>query len=101
MKLIYRATDDGDTASMFHKKCDNLSPLLILIKTTKHRRFGGFTQETFESCEKPKGKLDGSPFIFSLDKLKSYDVQEGQNAICSFKSNGPIFFMGMNLVIYI
>ena len=101
MKLIYRATDDGDTASMFHKKCDNLSPLLILIKTTKHRRFGGFTQESFESCEKPKGKLDGSAFIFSLDKLKSYDVQEGQNAICSCKDNGPIFYGNESCNIYL
>ena len=101
MKLIYRATDDGDTADMFHKKCDNLSPLLILIKTTKHRRFGGFTQATFESPEKPKGKLDGSAFIFSLDKLKSYDVQEGQNAICSCKNNGPIFYGNESCNIYL
>ena len=101
MKLIYRASDDGDTADMFHKKCDNLSPLLILIKTTKHRRFGGFTQATFESPEKPKGKLDGSAFIFSLDKLKSYDVQEGQNAICSCKNNGPIFYGNESCNIYL
>ena len=101
MKLIYRATDDGDTADAFHKKCDNLSPLLILIKTTKHRRFGGFTQATFESSEKPKGKLDGSAFIFSLDKLKSYDVQEGQNAICSCKKNGPIFYGNESCNIYL
>ena len=101
MKLIYRATDDGDTADAFHKKCDNLSPLLILIKTTKHRRFGGFTQATFESSEKPKGKLDGSAFIFSLDKLKSYDVQEGQNAIYSCKKNGPIFYGNESCNIYL
>ena len=101
MKLIYRATDDGDTAEMFHKKCDNISPLLLLIKTTKHRRFGGFTQSTFESTEEPKGKLDGSAFIFSLDKLKSYDVQEGQNAICSCKKNGPIFYGNESCNIYL
>ena len=101
MKLIYRASDDGDTAEMFHKKCDNLCPLLILIKTTKHRRFGGFTQETFESTNEFKGKLDGSAFIFSLDKLKSYDVQEGQNAICSCKNNGPIFYGNESCNIYL
>ena len=101
MKLIYRASDDGDTAEMFHKKCDNISPLLILIKTTKHRRFGGFTQEYFESTEKPVGKLDGSAFIFSLDKFKSYDVQEGQNAICSCKEKGPIFYGNESCNIYL
>ena len=101
MKLIYRATDDGDTAEMFHKKCDNISPLLILIKTTKHRRFGGFTQSCFESTDKPTGKLDGSAFIFSLDKLKSYDVQEGQNAICTSKEKGPIFYGNESCNIYL
>ena len=92
MKLIYRATDDGDTAEIFHKKCDNISPILILIKTDQHRRFGGFTQAFFESTEKLEGKQDGSAFIFSLDKLKSYDVQEGQNPICTCKNKGPIFY---------
>ena len=101
MKLIYRATDDGDTAEMFHKKCDNISPILLLIKTTKHRRFGGFTQSCFESTDKPTGKLDGSAFIFSLDKLKSYDVQEGQNAICTFKEKGPIFYGNESSNIYL
>jgi len=101
MKLIYRATDDGDTAEMFHKKCDNLSPLLILIKTTKHRRFGGFTQECYESCNEMKGKLDGSAFIFSLDKFKSYDVQEGQKAICTCKEKGPIFYGNESCNIYL
>ena len=92
MKLIYRATDDGDKAEIFHQKCDNISPILIMIKTDQHRRFGGFTQTFFESTEKPVGKLDGSAFIFSLDKLKSYDVQEGQNPICTCKDKGPIFY---------
>ena len=92
MKLIYRATDDGDTAEMFHEKCDNISPILILIKTDQHRRFGGFTQACYESTEKLEGKKDGSAFIFSLDRLKSYDVQEGQNPIGTCKNNGPIFY---------
>ena len=92
MKLIYRATEDGDTAEAFHNKCDNIFPILILIKTDQHRRFGGFTQTFFESNEDMKSKPDGSAFIFSLDKLKSYDVQEGQNPICTCKTKGPIFY---------
>ena len=77
---------------MFHEKCDNISPILILIKTDQHRRFGGFTQACYESTEKLEGKKDGSAFIFSLDRLKSYDVQEGQNPIGTCKNNGPIFY---------
>ena len=74
MKLIYRATDDGDKAEIFHQKCDKICPILILIKTDLHRRFGGFTQACYESTEKLEGRKDGSAFIFSLDKLRSYDV---------------------------
>ena len=92
MKLIYRASDDGDKAENFHQKCDKICPILILIKTDKHKRFGGFTQACFESTEELVGKQDGSAFIFSLDKLKSYDVQEGQNPIGTCKKNGPIFY---------
>ncbi len=92
MKLLYRATDDGDTAENFHQKCDKICPILILIKTDQHRRFGGFTQAFYESTEKLEGRKDGSAFIFSLDKLKSYDVQEGQNPIGTCKKNGPIFY---------
>ena len=92
MKLIYRASDDGDKAENFHQKCDKICPILILIKTDQHRRFGGFTQAFYESTEKLEGRKDGSAFIFSLDKLKSYDVQEGQNPIGTCKKNGPIFY---------
>lgn len=101
MKLIYRATDDGDTARVFHRKCDGISPLLILIKTIKNRRFGGFTQSTYESTDDFLGKQDGSAFIFSLDKLRCYDVQEGQNAICCCKNNGPIFYGNESCNIYL
>ena len=92
MKLIYRATNDGDKAEIFHQKCDKICPILILIKTDLHRRFGGFTQACYESTEKLEGRKDGSAFIFSLDKLRSYDVQEGQNPIGTCKNNGPIFY---------
>jgi cell division septum initiation protein DivIVA len=33
-KLIYKAKRDGDQASDFHSKCDNMGPLLIIIQTT-------------------------------------------------------------------
>ena len=101
MKLIYRASEDGDTAKVFHKKCDGISPLLVLIKTIKHRRFGGFTQSSYESTDDFQGKQDGSAFIFTLDKLRCYDVQEGQNAICCCKNNGPIFYGNESCNIYL
>lgn len=35
IKLIYKASRDGDTASKYHELCDNKNPLITLIKTKK------------------------------------------------------------------
>ena len=44
-KLLYRATEDGNTAQAFHQKCDNISGTLTIVKTTKGLRFGGYTEQ--------------------------------------------------------
>ena len=92
LKLLYRATRDGDKASTFHKYCDGICPLVILVKTKKEIRFGGFTETYFESTKEYKGKKDDNAFIFSLDKLKSYNIEKGQNAILCYKNYGPVFY---------
>ena len=91
-KLLYRATRDGDKAINFHKNCDGICPILVLIKTKKERRFGGFTEAYFESTKEYKGKRDDKAFIFSLDRLKFYNIEKGQNAILCFKNYGPVFY---------
>ena len=92
MKLIYSASEDGDSPTVFHSACDGISPVLVFIKTTKNFRFGGFTEVPFESSKVFKGKKDDNAFIFSIDRLKTYDVEEGQNATCSYKNYGPVFY---------
>ena len=91
-KLLYRATRDGDKAIKFHKYCDGICPLVVLVKTRKEIRFGGFTETYFESTKEFRGKRDDKAFIFSLDKLKKYDIEKGQNAILCFKNYGPVFY---------
>ena len=34
-KLLYRATQDGNSIQTFHNKCDNIMGTLSIIKTTK------------------------------------------------------------------
>ena len=68
--LLYKASRDGDKAKDFHSKCDNFKNTLILIKTKKGLRFGGFT------CQKWDGngdKKDKNAFCFSIDKFKIYN----------------------------
>ena len=92
MRLIYRASDDGDTPYKFHRLCDGLSPLIVLIKTTYNVRFGGFTEAYFETSDELIGKRSNTAFLFNLDREKAFDIIEGQNAICCHKNYGPVFY---------
>ena len=91
LKLIYTATNDGDSAEDFHLHCDGYAPLIILIKTTKNVVFGGFTEKPFYSTKKRIGNKDDNAFIFSVDRMKTYEVEKGTIATCSFRDYGPVF----------
>ena len=92
MKLRYSASKDGDSAEIFHSLCDGLAPLIVLIKTTKGVKFGGYTETPFEFSKKRKGNKDDNAFIFSINKEKTYDVEKGTNATCSYRNYGPVFY---------
>jgi len=77
LNLIYRTTRDGDLGQNFHKLCDGLSPILLLIKTTHNVRFGEYTETYFEGTSEYLGKRDDNAFIFSLDKRKYYNIEKG------------------------
>ena len=92
LNLIYRGTRDGDMGQNFHKLCDGLSPILLIIKTTHNIRFGGYTETYFEATSEYMGKKDDNAFIFSLDKRKYYNIKKGENAILCYKNYGPVFY---------
>jgi len=92
MELKYSATEDGDACTIFHSLCDGLCPILALVKTKKGKRFGGFTTEPYQSSNTFKGKVDDQAFIFSIDKKKTYEVEKGTKAVCSYKNYGPVFY---------
>lgn len=87
--LIFKATIDGDKADAFHNVCDQYNNTLVLIKTDKGRRFGGFTYEKWEGED--VNKIDNRAFIFSLDKKKVFPIKKGEEAIGCYKLNGPDF----------
>ena len=92
LNLIYRGTRDGDMGQDFHKLCDGLSPILLIIKTTHNVRFGGYTETYFEGTNEYLGKKDDNAFIYNLDKRKYYNIKKGQNAILCYKNYGPVFY---------
>ena len=95
-KIIFRSNIDGDLAQTFHQKCDKIKNTLILIKASGNKRFGGFTSETWDGDD--VNKKDDKSFIFSIDKMKVYDIIEGENAINCNPDLGPVFVNQIKLL---
>jgi hypothetical protein len=97
LNLLYKATIDGDRAEVFHKKCDGAKSSLVLVKSANDKRFGGYTTRDWKgnSIE----KKDNNAFVFSLDKMKIYDIIPGEDAIGCYPKYGPVF-LGCQIRIY-
>ena len=97
INLLYKASVDGDKASVFHEKCDQAKSTIVLVETLNGKRFGGFTTCSWEgNCE---DKTDPQAFIFSLDKMETYDNIPGDEAIGCYPKFGPIF-LGCQIKIF-
>ena len=97
INLLYKASADGDSASVFHEKCDKAKSTIVLIETKNEMRFGGFTTCSWSgNCV---DKEDSKAFIFSLDKMKTYDNIPGDEAIGCYPKFGPIF-LGCQIKIF-
>ena len=97
LNLLYKASIDSDKAAAFHSKCDGAKSSLVLIESGNGKRFGGFT-----SCDwkgKSIDKKDDNAFVFSLDKMKIYDIIQGEDAIGCYPKFGPVF-LGCQIRIY-
>ena len=97
LNLLYKAIVDSDKAEIFHRKCDSAEKTLVLIRSANGKRFGGFTSCSWEGNSLEK--KDENAFIFSLDKMKIYNVIQGEDAIGCFPNFGPVF-LGCQIRIY-
>ena len=84
-----KSDEDADKAEVFHEKGDDAESSLVLIKSGNGKRFGGYTSCNWKgnSIE----KKDENAFVFSLDKMKTYDNIPGEDAIGCYPKYGPIF----------
>ena len=97
VNLLYKASTDSDKAAAFHAKCDQAKSSIVLVETDKGKRFGGFTTCSWSGdCIEKK---DEEAFVFSLDKMKTYDNIPGEDAIGCYPKFGPIF-LGCQIRIY-
>ena len=102
LELLYRASRDGDNGKRFHELCDKKRGLLILIKTDKYIKFGGFTDAEFISYQNPEKKAAGKNgygninFLFQINKRKVYNLKQSEEnkkyaAIFCRSDVGPCF----------
>lgn len=89
LNLIFKKSRDGNTTQSFHNYCDNKGKTLIMIETTKGRKFGGFTNENWDLTDKWKKNIND--FVFSLDLNKKYNHNQAGDSIIGCKKNGPVF----------
>ena len=95
--LLYKASIDGDSAQVVHQKCDKAKNTIVLIETKNGKRFGGYTTCNWSgNCIEKK---DSEAFIFSFDKMKTYDNIPGDNAIGCYPKFGPVF-LGCQIKIF-
>ena len=97
INLLYKASVDSDRASAFHEKCDQAQNTIVLVETKNGKRFGGYTTCSWSgNCV---DKNDPEAFIFSFDKMKTYDNIPGDEAIGCYPKFGPIF-LGCQIKIF-
>ena len=94
--LLYRATIDGDSFKTFHSKVDGKAPTIILIKTTKDKKWGAYTNNPWSST----GGCDDHPkavyFLFSISNQKKYIRKEGvTRSVCGTEKIRFCDTMGM------
>jgi hypothetical protein len=91
IKLMYKASSNGDNVNSFQDSCLLVQNILVLILTNKNKCFGGFTHSSFEIN---KYKYDPFAFLFSLDTKEIYPIlsKYEKMAINCYEDNFPIIF---------
>ena len=88
LKLLYRASIDGDTPEIFHSKCDGISPTISIFKTSDNYTFGGYSDAKWDKISSEK--KGNNIFLFSFNNMKLYPGKNGGSIYCS-SLHGPWF----------
>ena len=91
IKLIYKASSNGDNINSFNDNCLLVPNILILILTDEKKCFGGFTCSGFEIN---KYKYDPFAFVLSLDNKEIYPILAKYEKMATncYEDNFPVIF---------
>ena len=84
LKLLYRATRDGDYEDAIKLRCDKKLKTLTLFYTIEGARFGIYIEKKIKSTIKSGKKIvevPGTSFIISLNNLIYYNVRMKENSL--------------------
>jgi len=95
-ELIYKASRDGFSLDVFHKKCDGKGPTMTIIQSAQKFLFGGYTSIPWSTNVGPK--KDTQAFLFTLTNPHQipptkYPINPAKagNAVYHFHAHGPSF----------
>ena len=104
IRIEYKSSIHGATVEKFRERSKQHNHQLILIKTKKGNRFGGYTSDNFEPIKLAEismeaEKMDPTAFLFNLDSKKIFNVKEDKFALFCEES---LFanFGGEDLIIF-
>ena len=95
--LLFRASNDGFSASNFHSKCDGKNNTVTLVETLNGKRFGGFANNAWDQRGTYISGSNG--FIFSFDDKSIYYNKNSSYEIYCHSSYGPTFGGGHDFYI--
>ena len=61
--MIFKASEDSFSASIFHEKCDSKS-IIMVIGEMKNKEIVGYLRDSRKSLQ--EGKKDDQSFIFNM-----------------------------------
>jgi len=96
-ELLYKATVDGESASVFHSKCNEKGETITVVKVLNGSKCGGFTPLSWktEGCWQKDPSLRS--FVCNLDNKTKFNLRENYNHALDFHSNKLSCFGGYTL----
>jgi hypothetical protein len=89
-RLLFRGSKYGFRAKEFHSSCDYEANLLVLVKSTKNKIFGGYTGSAPYPAIRRQFIESSNSFLFSVDYQEIYSRME-KGGIKNHSDCGPEF----------
>ena len=96
-ELLYKASIDGEAASVFHSLCDEKGASITVVKVLNGSKCGGFTPLSWktEGCWQKDPSLRS--FVCNLDNKTKFNLRENYNHALDFHNDKLSCFGGYTL----